>query len=187
MDVKDSNDVQSGLYDFCFISDNSEWENNLMEELQERIPDIKCTRKQDLSKLNKDNLITKIEKSKKVILGFSTQSVTLHSNSAANVVEEMLVENTLHHAKLIPVKISEDAFVPPDFKLFTVANGWEKQFVEKLEETYDKSMKTYSDSSYDPEDQDMKRSGSETSLSSFSSGYSTGTDMTSESTEPEGD
>ncbi|XP_033110065.1 uncharacterized protein LOC117111263 [Anneissia japonica] len=185
MDVKDSKEVQNDMYDFCFISDNSEWENNLMEKLQERIPDIKCTSKQDLSKLNKDNLITKIEKSKKVILGFSTQSVTLHSNSAANVVKEMLEENTLHHAKLIPVKISFDAFVPPDFKLFTVANGWEKQFVEKLEETYDKSMKTYSDSSYNPEDQDMKRSGSETSLSSNTSGYSTGTDMTSESTKPE--
>ncbi|XP_033108911.1 uncharacterized protein LOC117110337 isoform X2 [Anneissia japonica] len=119
-------------YGSCIISDDMEWESQLVVDLTQRRPELRFAilRHWKLSKPETINDL--IARSRKVIIAFSPKPLTEYSKYAAHSVVKMLEENILDDAQIIPIKISEDSVVPPEFASFTVINTSEENFVDKI-------------------------------------------------------
>ncbi|XP_033100319.1 uncharacterized protein LOC117103804 isoform X2 [Anneissia japonica] len=127
--------AKGGSYHLCIVSDDIEWETKLMEDLQHKRPELKCT---ILKKWKPETINSVVIESRRIIIAFSPKPLMEYSKYAAHsVVIEMLKAETLNDAKIIPVKVSEDAVVPIEFESFTLVNGYEENFVDKVLEDLD--------------------------------------------------
>ncbi|XP_071954612.1 uncharacterized protein [Antedon mediterranea] len=122
-------------YDFYIISNSAGWEEKVIQDLQRENPDVKCLSRKDrtLGKYEIDNLIEPVKKCKKVLVGFTSEPVTDKLKYvSATAIQRMLDDNTLDQGKLILVKVTEDAVIPPSLETLSVFNGWEEGLCHKL-------------------------------------------------------
>ncbi|XP_071955338.1 uncharacterized protein [Antedon mediterranea] len=131
--------AQDSNHDFYIISDNVEWEDKVLQGLLKVNPDVKCLSRKDwqLSKLKIDNLIEPVQRCKKVVVGFTPQSLTCCPELVAATAVMAKIGNSIL-GKLIPVKVTEDSKIPLFLKplsLANISNGWDKDFCNKLQST----------------------------------------------------
>ncbi|XP_033120122.1 uncharacterized protein LOC117119412 [Anneissia japonica] len=118
---------------YGIISDDIEWESQMVVELTQRRPDFMFSILKHWRLCKPETINDLIAKSRKLITAFSPKPLTEYSKYAAHsVVVQMLEAKALDDAKIIPIKISEDSVVPPVFASFTVINASEEHFVDKV-------------------------------------------------------
>ncbi|XP_033122011.1 uncharacterized protein LOC117121023 isoform X2 [Anneissia japonica] len=141
--VVDSEEYESALrrlnervhYDsfYGIISDDIEWESQIVVDLTQRRPDLKFNILKHWRLSRPETINDLIARSRKVIIAFSPKPLTEYSKYAAHsVVVKMLEAKILDDAKIIPVKISENFVVPPMFESFTFISASEENFVDKV-------------------------------------------------------
>ncbi|XP_071946667.1 uncharacterized protein [Antedon mediterranea] len=121
--------------DFYIISDDVKWENKVLQGLKTVNPEVKCISRKDwqLGKFTITNLIEPVQRCKKVVVGFTSDTVADKLKYvSATAIQRMLDDNTLDQGKLIPVKVTEDAVIPPFLGTLPVFNGWEDDLCHKL-------------------------------------------------------
>ncbi|XP_033109867.1 uncharacterized protein LOC117111090 [Anneissia japonica] len=131
-------------YDFYVISDDEDWENKVIIELQKRRQGLRCYSKRDHipGKPKLENFIDGVNKCKKVVVGFtSTLSTGYLMFVTENAVQKMVDNNIIGSGKVIPVKITQDAIIPDILNIFSPADGWEDSFYEKLLDEKNMKMK----------------------------------------------
>ncbi|XP_033110299.1 uncharacterized protein LOC117111489, partial [Anneissia japonica] len=124
-----SSEVQYGS---CIISDDMEWESQMAVDLTQRRPELRFAILKHWKLSKPETINDLIARSRKVIIAFSPKPLTEYSKCAAHSVVKMLEANILDDAQIIPIKISEDSVVPPEFASFTVINASEENFVDKI-------------------------------------------------------
>ncbi|XP_033104309.1 uncharacterized protein LOC117106899 isoform X2 [Anneissia japonica] len=128
-----------GEIDIYIISDDSEWDEKLSQDLQHAKPGVKCLTRKDTKMPGKpvlDYLVKPALRSQKVIVGYISKPLTGSPTLVAEtVVQKMLENNNLSEGMLIPAKLDEDAIIPDSLKAIEVADGRASDFVDRVLKT----------------------------------------------------
>ncbi|XP_071952095.1 uncharacterized protein [Antedon mediterranea] len=78
-------------------------------------------------------MIKLMHQCRKVVVGFGPESMNDQVKYVvATAIQKMLDNNTLDQAKVIPVKLTRDAVIPPCLEAFQEINVWEEDLSQKL-------------------------------------------------------